>query len=83
MNRSTGVDYLEPFEPGELVDGLEGIGVVEMASLRLKTCFINCIERDLSTDVTCHLHLHLPTSPVSALSTPFSCLLFRNDLNSA
>ncbi|VDK20069.1 unnamed protein product, partial [Anisakis simplex] len=32
MNRSTGVDYLEPFEPGELVDGLEGIGVVEMAS---------------------------------------------------
>ncbi|VDK67547.1 unnamed protein product [Anisakis simplex] len=26
------VDYLEPFEPGELVDGLEGIGVVEMAS---------------------------------------------------
>uniref|UniRef100_A0A915BCY8 Prostaglandin reductase 2 n=2 Tax=Ascarididae TaxID=6250 RepID=A0A915BCY8_PARUN len=34
MNRSTGVDYLEPFEPGELVDGLEGIGVVEMASVR-------------------------------------------------
>ncbi|MFH4983274.1 hypothetical protein AB6A40_009983 [Gnathostoma spinigerum] len=34
MNRSTGVDYLEPFKPGGLVDGLEGIGIVEMVSLR-------------------------------------------------
>ncbi|VDN45218.1 unnamed protein product [Gongylonema pulchrum] len=32
MNKSTGVDYLEPYEIGELVDGLEGIGVVEMIS---------------------------------------------------
>ncbi|VDP15391.1 unnamed protein product [Heligmosomoides polygyrus] len=29
MNSSTGVDYLSPYEPGELVDGLEGVGVVE------------------------------------------------------
>ncbi|VDM94615.1 unnamed protein product [Onchocerca ochengi] len=32
MNKSTGVDYLAPYEIGELVDGLEGIGVVEMVS---------------------------------------------------
>ncbi|KAK6044777.1 oxidoreductase, zinc-binding dehydrogenase family protein [Cooperia oncophora] len=30
MNSSTGVDYLAPYEPGELVDGLEGVGVVEI-----------------------------------------------------
>ena len=33
MNKTTGLDHLPPFEPGALVDGLEGIGVVEMASL--------------------------------------------------
>ncbi|XGW12628.1 hypothetical protein V3C99_013360 [Haemonchus contortus] len=30
MNPCTGVDYLAPYEPGELVDGLEGVGVVEI-----------------------------------------------------
>ncbi|PIO73008.1 hypothetical protein TELCIR_05038 [Teladorsagia circumcincta] len=30
MNSSTGVDYLAPYEPGELVDGMEGVGVVEV-----------------------------------------------------
>ncbi|MCP9263733.1 Prostaglandin reductase 2 [Dirofilaria immitis] len=32
MNKSTGVDYLAPYEIGELVDGLEGIGIIEMVS---------------------------------------------------
>ncbi|VDK80661.1 unnamed protein product [Litomosoides sigmodontis] len=32
MNKSTGVDYLSPYEIGELVDGMEGIGVIEMVS---------------------------------------------------
>ncbi|VDM52790.1 unnamed protein product [Angiostrongylus costaricensis] len=31
MNSTTGVDYLSPYEPGELVDGLEGVGVVEVS----------------------------------------------------
>uniref|UniRef100_A0A1I7XU10 15-oxoprostaglandin 13-reductase n=1 Tax=Heterorhabditis bacteriophora TaxID=37862 RepID=A0A1I7XU10_HETBA len=31
MNCSTGVDYLASYEPGELVDGLEGVGIVEVA----------------------------------------------------
>lgn len=30
MNSFTGVDYLSPYQPGELVDGLEGVGIVEM-----------------------------------------------------
>ncbi|CAI4232061.1 unnamed protein product [Auanema sp. JU1783] len=38
MNPSTGVDYLAPYEPGELVDGLEGIGIVETAS---SDCVLN------------------------------------------
>ncbi|KAJ1351913.1 hypothetical protein KIN20_008088 [Parelaphostrongylus tenuis] len=33
MNSITGVDYLSPYEPGELVDGLEGVGVVEVISV--------------------------------------------------
>lgn len=37
MNKSTGFDHLEPFEPGNLVDGQEGIGVVEMTSLTFVT----------------------------------------------
>lgn len=32
MKKSTGVDYLAPYEIGELVDGLEGIGMIEMVS---------------------------------------------------
>ncbi|KAF1765494.1 hypothetical protein GCK72_005446 [Caenorhabditis remanei] len=31
MNPSTGVDYLGPYEIGEPVDGMEGVGVVERA----------------------------------------------------
>ncbi|VDL71554.1 unnamed protein product [Nippostrongylus brasiliensis] len=31
MNSSTGVDYLAPYELGELVDGIEGVGIVEVA----------------------------------------------------
>ncbi|VDD87193.1 unnamed protein product [Enterobius vermicularis] len=46
MNKSTGFDHLEPFEPGNLVDGQEGIGVVEMTSL---TCALHV--GDLVTSV--------------------------------
>ncbi|ULU05965.1 hypothetical protein L5515_014229 [Caenorhabditis briggsae] len=31
MNTSTGVDYLGPYEIGEPVDGMEGVGIVERA----------------------------------------------------
>ncbi|CAJ0571848.1 unnamed protein product, partial [Mesorhabditis spiculigera] len=33
MNKVTGVDYLAPYEEGGLVDGLEGIGIVEVATI--------------------------------------------------